>query len=140
MAGSKSDYFEKKLLDYVFGSTSFVPPATLYIIVSTSAYSDSVTGTTVVEPSGNNYSRVGVTNNSTNWPNATGTSPASKANGTIITFPTASGSWGTLLSWYVADAATNGNLLYGSDLGSSTAISTGQAPSFAIGALVITED
>lgn len=140
MAGSKTDYLEKKILDYLLGSVAFTPPTTYYVVLSTSAYSEAATGSSVVEPSGGAYVRQSIANNATTWPAATGTSPTTKANGIVITFPTATGSWGTLLSWYLADAASAGNLLYGGDLGSSTAISTGQAPSFAIGALVVTED
>lgn len=140
MSGSKSDYLEKKYLDLIFGATAYTAPVTLFVAVSTNAYSDSATGSSVVEPVGNAYARVSVTNNTTNWPAATGTSPATKSNGTTINFPTASGNWGTLLSFYIADAATLGNLLYGGDLTASVAVNTGQSISFTPSQLTFTED
>lgn len=142
MAGSKSDYFEKALLDYVFSATSWTAPTTLYIALSTAAYSDAATGASMSEVSSasTGYARVAVPNNSSNWPAATGTSPTSKGNGTAITFPTASASWGTVSSFYVTDAATNGNVLYGGDLTLAKAISQGDTATFAANAIAITED
>ncbi len=47
-------------------------------------------GTGYTEVTGGSYARVTLTNNATNWPNA---SAALKKNGTVITFPTASADW-----------------------------------------------
>jgi hypothetical protein len=136
MAGSKSDYLENKILDIVLGATSYTPAANIYIALSTSAYSDAATGASCNEVSGGSYARVSATNNATTWPNASG---GVKANGIVFTFPAASGSWGTVQSFYIVDANSSGNILYGADLTSARAITTGDTASFAVGAITITE-
>jgi len=143
MAGSKSDYLEKKYLDLVLGATAFTAVTPLGIALSTAAYSDASTGASMTEVANSNaYARVSHTNNTTNWPNATGTSPASKSNGAAFTFPTATGSWGTVASFYIVDSTTYGagNVLYGGDLTVSKAITTGDTASFATSAITVTED
>lgn len=134
MAGSYSDYLELKVLDHLLGLTSYTPPATLYVALYTSAPSDGGGGT---EISGNGYARVAVTNNATNWPAASG---GQKSNGTAITFSVATGSWGTVVAFGLFDASTGGNLLMWATLGTSKAISSGQAAQFPIGALVVAQD
>lgn len=143
MAGSKSDYLEKIVLDLVLGAVAYTAPTTVYVALSTGAYSDAATGASMTEvsSSGTAYARVALTNNTTNWPVATGTSPATKTNGTAITFPTATGSWGTVASFYIVDASTNGNILYGGDLSLSKAIGIGDTATFAATTgITVTED
>jgi hypothetical protein len=134
MAGSKSDYLEGKLLDHVLGNTAYSAPATVYVSLFTATPSDSGGGT---EVSGGSYARVSVTNNTTNWPNASG---GSKSNGTDITFTTATGSWGTVTQFGIHDASTAGNLLYWGDISPSKTIGSGDTARFATGQITITED
>lgn len=136
MAGSKSDYLENALLNGVLGGPAFSLPATVYLILSTAAYSDAASGASCAEVTGTNYARVAVTNNATNWPNASG---GSKSNATTIPFPTAGSAWGTILSFYIADASSGGNILYGADLVTSRAIDSGDTASFAIAAITVSE-
>lgn len=144
MAGGKSNYLEAKILDLVLGATAFTAPATVYIALSTAAYSDAATGAAMneVSTSGTAYGRVAMTNNATNWPAASGTTPTTKSNGTTVAFTQATASWGTVLSFYIVDNATvgQGNVLYGGDLAVSKAVGTGDTASFAVGTLVVTED
>lgn len=142
MAGSKSDYLEAKILDLVLGAVAFSAPGTIYVALSTAAYSDAATGTvmTEVSTSSTGYARVAVTNNLTNFPSATGTNPTLKQNGTAITYPTATGSWGTALSFYFVDAITAGNVLYGGDLSTSKAIGTGDTATFGANSISVNED
>ena len=136
MAGSKSDYLENAILNGVLGGSQFTLPSTVYIALSTAAYSDSATGTSMTEVTGGSYARVAVTNNATNWPAASG---GSKSNGAIFTFPTATADWGTVASFYIVDAASLGNNLYGADLQVSRSILNGDTASFASGAITVTE-
>jgi hypothetical protein len=131
--GSFTDYLENKLLDHVWGNTAYTAPATLYISLSTTTIADD--GTNQTEPSGGAYARVAVTNNTTNWPNASG---GAKANGAAITFPTATASWGTVIDFAIMDAATVGNMLGYGTLTTSKTIDSGDTASFAIGDLDIT--
>lgn len=104
-----TDYLEKKLLDFVFGNTAYSVPATLYVGLFTVLPAEDGTGGT--EVSGGSYARVAVTNNTTNFPNATGGNPSTKASGAIFTFPTATANWGDVIGMGIWDASTSGNLL-----------------------------
>lgn len=129
---SFSDYLELELLDHVFGAAAYTAPATLYFALYTSAPSDTGGGT---EVSGSNYSRVGVTNNATNFPAA---SSGSKSNGTVITFPTPSGSWGTVTHMCILDASTAGNLLGWAPLTASQVVASGNVVSYGVGTFIVT--
>ncbi len=135
--GNLSNYAEPKLLDQVLGGTAWTPPATVYValytIIPTGA---NASGT---EVSGGSYARVAVTNNATNWPAATGTQPASKSNGTAITFPAPTANWGTVVGFAIYDAAASGNEIGWGSLTSNQTINSGDgAPVFGVGALVCT--
>lgn len=135
--GSFSNYLEDKLLDHAFGGSDYTRPATVYAALATTTPTDATTGTNIVEPSGGSYARVSITNNSTNFPASSG---GSKSNGTAITFPTATASWGTVTAVAIIDAASNGNIMAWGALTASKTVDSGDTVSFAIGALVITLD
>lgn len=137
MAGF-SDFLEKELLDHVFGAAAYTAPATLYLGLFTAAPTDAGGGTEV--PVANGYDRADVVNNATNFPAASGTNPALKSNGAIISFAQASGSWGTVTHWGLFDANTAGNLLVWGPITTPKAIDTGDTASFGIGDLDITLD
>jgi hypothetical protein len=132
---SFADYLEDELLDHVLGGADWPRPATVYVALSTTTPNDD--GTNFTEPVGNNYSRASVTNNATNWPAASG---GSKDNGTAVTFPTASGSWGTVTHFGIYDAASSGNLLAHGALAASKSPANLDTPEFAIGELVVNLD
>lgn len=117
-------------LDSTFGSGS---PATIYVGLSTTT--PTVTGTNVTEPSGNAYARVAVTNNATNFPAA---ASRAKSNGTVITFPEATGSWGTPVSAVFYDASSGGNYLGEGTISGAGAITAGTTPRIPTGDLDIT--
>lgn len=139
MPGSKSDYLEKALLDYVFSGVPLNLPATLYIALSRTAYSDAATGASMGEVVGNGYARAPMARDTTTWPPASG-NPAQLKNGTPASFPAATGDWGTITTFYVVDAPTGGNVLYGSDLAIAKPITTGDTATFAANTITITED
>lgn len=132
MAGSLSDFLENELLDHVFGGAAYSAPATLYVGLYTVAPTDAGGGT---EVTGGSYARVAVTANNTNFPAASG---GAIANGTAITFPTATASWGTVVALGIFDASTSGNLLAWADLAVNKTVASGDTASFAIGDLDIT--
>jgi hypothetical protein len=142
MAGSATDYWEKKILDHIFRDAALGLNATnvwVGLFPTATPPSDSAAGT---EVSGNAYARVACnrTSGSTVWNAATGTSPALTDNSGTITFPTATGSWGTVTHFGIFDASTAGNLLYWADLTASKAVGNGDTASFAAGALDVTQD
>lgn len=134
MAGSKSDFLELELLDHVLGNQAYSAPETVYVALYTTAPTDAGGG---VEVSAAGYARVAVTNDLTNWPAAVA---GAKANGEEITFPTATGDWGTVVAFAILDAASGGNFLYWGDLTASKEIKNGDTAKFAVGTLSISED
>jgi hypothetical protein len=126
--GSFADYLENKLLDHVHNQTTFTSPTNLYFALSTTTINDDGTGMT--EPVGGAYARVNMAANTTNFPAASG---GAISNAVAITFPTATGSWGTVTYFAVMDASSGGNMLGYAALTASKTIDSGDTPSFAIG-------
>lgn len=132
MAG-KSDYMENKVLD-IIGGTAFSAPTDIYVALYTAAPTDAGGGT---EVSGGSYARKQVTNNSTNWPAASG---GAKSNGTDIVFATPTANWGTIVAFALFDAVA-GNMLYWGLVTPNKTVNNGDpAPKFAAGDLDLTED
>lgn len=127
MAGA-SDYLENEILDHVFRNSAYTPPAAVYVGLYTTAPTDAGGGT---EVSGSNYARTAVT--------FSAASGGAIANSAAVTFPTASGSWGTIVAFGIFDASSGGNLLAWNTL-TSFAIASGQRPVFDIGEIDITHD
>lgn len=115
----RSMYLRTKDLDRVFGAIAYTSPATLYFALVVGDPSGAG-----VEVSGGSYARVGVTNNSTNFPAASG-SPPTKSNASAIVWTDPTGSWGTPTYWAIYDASTSGNLLRYGTITNPVAIATG---------------
>lgn len=124
-----SDYLETAFLNHLLGGTSFTAPATLYIGLSTTATTDAGSYT---EPSGGAYARVAVT--SADFGAA---SSRQIANSTVINFPTATAGWGTVTHWFIADAASAGNVLFHGALSTSRTINNGDQYYISVGNLAI---
>jgi hypothetical protein len=105
--GGKSDYLENKVLDHILGATSYTPPTNIYIALFTTLPNDAGSGG--VEVSGGSYARYNITNNTTNFPNASG---GVKSNNANYNFPTATANWGTIVGFGLYDDPTAGNLLF----------------------------
>lgn len=137
-----SDYAENKLADFVFRGQSLTAPSTIYVGLSTSACSDSSTGTEVATGS---YARVAVTSSLANWAGTQSSGSTSASSGTggqtsnnnAITFPTPSATWGTVTHWFLIDASSSGNIWFCAALTASKTINSGDAVSFAAGALTV---
>lgn len=130
--GSFNDYTEAKVLDHITGKTSFTKPTT-YVGLSTADPTDDASG--LAEPSGNNYSRV--TTSGSDWDAA---ASGAVANAATLTFPEASGAWGTVTHFALFDASSSGNMLCHGTLNASRVITNGITPRFAVGEFVITLD
>jgi hypothetical protein len=141
MAGSFANFLENELLDHVLGGNTggnvYTPPATVYIALGTATAGTSQEGGFSSEVSGNAYARVSVANTSANWDAA---ASGAKANTNTITFPQATGSWGTVTQFAIMDASTSGNTLVWGDLTTSKTIGSGDTASFAAGDLDVTLD
>ncbi len=133
---SFTDFLENELLDHVWGAAAFVAPVTTFIGLSTTTPADD--GTNITEPPGGAaYARVSKTNNLTNWPAAAG---GLKENGTTVDFAQATGAWGTVTHFFIADALVGGNILASGPLTTPKTIDNGDTASFAVGDIDITLD
>jgi len=101
MAGL-TNYLEDKIMNHVFGSTTFTKPTNWYVGLLTATPSDSAVGT---EVTGGSYARQVCAFT------VTGTGTAQAANTSAITFPTATADWG-IVGWVgIYDALASGNLV-----------------------------
>lgn len=130
--GSFSDYLENKILDHVVGKTAYAMP-TVYVAASTADPLDAASG--IAEPVGGSYARV-ATSGAT-WAAA---AAGATSNAAAITFPTATGAWGTITHFALFDAPTGGNMLGHGILAVARAITTGDTLQFPIGDLDVTLD
>lgn len=143
MAGSKSSYLSKKLIEEAIGGVAYTSAANVYLALCTTLPDDTSTGTSIVETDYASYARtqIGTGNNQTDaWNAATGTTTAVVTNKNAITCPTATGaSTNPIVGIAVVDAATLGNILYWASV-NSTPIANGDTPKINASALSVTED
>jgi len=100
-------YQANKIMDYNFGGTDYILPDNYYIGLSTTAINADGTGAT--EPVGNGYARVEISNDKVNF----GVSAnGSLTNLSLIIFPQASGSWGSITHILFSDSLSGGNILF----------------------------
>lgn len=122
-----SNYLETALVNGTLRGTTYTAPATVYVGLYTTDPTDANTGS---EVSGGSYARQA----------ATFAAPSNGASVTAadITFPTATGSWGTVTHFGILDASTSGNLLYHGALAASKSITTGDILKITAGNLSVT--
>jgi hypothetical protein len=122
-----SNYLENALINGTLRATTFTAPAAVYVSLHTADPTDAGTGT---EVSGGSYARQ----------SATFAAPSNGASATNadVTFPQATGNWGTIGWIGIWDASTSGNLLYHTALDASKAIDTGDIFKIASGSLTVT--
>jgi len=114
------------LLNGTLRNVAYTPVATVFAALFTVAPTAAGGGT---EVSGSNYARTAA---------AFGAAAAgSVTNSGTITFPTSSGSWGTVVAVGIFDASTAGNLLYFCPLNASVAVGSGVAPKFNASTLTV---
>lgn len=111
-----SDYLEVALLNATLNGVNFTGVNNPYVSLHTADPTDAGTGT---EVSGGSYARTAAS-----FATASGTS-GQVATDADVTFPTATGSWGTVGWIGLWDAATSGNMLYHTALDASKTIDSG---------------
>jgi hypothetical protein len=122
-----SNYLENALINVTLRATSYTAPAAVYVGLYTTDPTDANTGT---EVSGGSYARTAVTMGAP--------SDGVSTNSAAVTFPTATGTWGTVGWIGILDASTSGNLLYHTPLDASKSITSGDIFTIAIGNLSVT--
>lgn len=137
-----TSYLNRSLMNQLFGGVAYTFPSTVYVGLSTTTPDGTGTAGTgnFTEPSGGSYARVSVTNNTTNFGTASSATTASisRQNKATVTFPAATGTWGSVTHVGVFDAASGGNLLAFGILSSANTINSGDTASFAIDQLTFT--
>ena len=122
-----SNYLENALINATLRNTSYTSPAAVYISLHTADPTDAGSGT---EVSGGSYIRQSATFGAPS--NGVSTTTAD------VTFPQATGNWGTIGWIGIWDAQTTGNLMYHTALDASKAIDTGDIFKIASGSLTVT--
>ena len=122
-----SNYLENALINATLRNVGYTSPTTCFVALYTSDPTDADTGT---EVSGGSYARTAVTFGAPS--NGVSTNSAS------VTFPTATGTWGTITYIGIRDAASSGNLLYHTPLDASKAIASGDVFTISTGNLSVT--
>jgi hypothetical protein len=122
-----SDFLENALINAVLRNTTYTSPATVYVSLYTTDPTDADTGT---EVSGGSYARTAVTMGAP--------SNGVSTNSADVTFPTATGSWGTVTHIGIHDASTSGNLLFHTPLDTAKTIDSGDIFKIETGNLSVT--
>ena len=128
-----SDYLEEALLKLLFKDTALSAPD-IYVALHTADPLDDASGT---EVSGGSYARAAT--DSGDW-DAPVTSGNGKRvyNGEDISFPDATGSWGTVNYFAIWDSSSGGNMLFRALLNSTRYPGNGDAVKFSAGDIWIT--
>ena len=125
-----STYLADKLLDHSLGTTAYTMPTVWCALFTTDPTMPAGTG--AVEVSGGSYARVQVSTH------MTAASAGSTDNSAILTWPTATAAWGTILGLGLYDASTVGNLLAAGPLATSKVVGSGDTFSIPTSDLAVT--
>lgn len=123
-AGKISDAVAVKLLDLAFRNQAYSAPDT-YVGFTTAVITDSDTGSSVTEVSGGSYARKQVNVNGGSSPTWDVAASGAVDNTHDIVLPTATASWGTVTSMFIASAASAGDMIvYDNDIADTLVSST----------------
>jgi hypothetical protein len=122
-----SNFLENAIINATLRNTTYTSVATVYVSLWTTDPTDAGSGT---EVSGGSYARTAVTFDAP--------SNGVTTNSADVTFPTATGSWGTVGWIGINDALSSGNLLYHSPLDVSKTVTSGDIFKISTGNLSVT--
>jgi hypothetical protein len=138
-----TDYFENKLIDYVFRNQAITLGPNLYVGLYSTMISEDADA---AELGGEGYARAAVPRSLPAWAGTQGAGSAEPSvgssgmtsNNALIQFPVPQGEWGTALWWAILDAPSGGNMLYYGELLFPRTIYPGDAPiSFSPGDMTV---
>jgi len=109
-----SNFAENEMLDHMLGTGAYTAPSNVFLSLWTTDPTDAGSGN---ELSGSSYARQDI--------NFSASSSGAAVSSGVVTFPTATGTWGTITHIGVHDAASSGNLLFHGALTASKVIATG---------------
>lgn len=122
MASGFSNTFANTIIDHLLRNQAFTPVATVYVALFTTIPTRSTAGT---EVSGGSYARQSVTLSA----GAAGLSD----NTNLLTYPTATADWGTVVGIGLMSASTAGTLYWFGNLTANKTVGNGTTFSIAIG-------
>lgn len=130
VTGGLSNAASNLLIDLIFRAQSYTWPATLYAALYTAAPSNAGGGT---EVSGGSYARAAIASSLTAWCGTQAVASTSASSGTggrisnnaALTYPAATGNWGTVSHEGLFDAATAGNLMFWGALAAARTVNAG---------------
>lgn len=125
-----NDYLEVAFLNHFLRNVSTTAPAAVYVGLFTADPTDTGTGST--ELTGNAYARQQATFAAPVSPGGTCTTSAD------MTFPQATGSWGTVSHFGIFDASSGGNMLFYGAWTTPKTIATGDVFKVSAGSLTVT--
>ena len=139
-----SDYLEDEIVKHIFRTGSFTKPTVLAFALLTTAADDDddgqfTTSTGVEVANSGAYARQDRPPLDANW-TATSGGDGQTDNAAAITYPTATGNWGTVAAMAICDSTTYdaGNMLFHSPVDTSKAVNTDDTAEFAAGAVTVT--
>lgn len=130
--GSLSNYAESALMKHLITQAAYTPASTLYLGLATADPTDAATGASTNEVANSgSYARTAITF-------AAAASRAIAQNADVV-FPLATGSWGTITHWFIADSATHGagNVLAHGAFNASFAVVAGNQRTVASGQVTV---
>lgn len=116
-------------LSHMLGESTWTAPAGIYVALFTTDPGYAGAGT---EVSGGSYARVSHGGGSSKWVK---NGDRNYENNGAVTFPAATGSWGTVTHFGLFDASSAGNYLGGGALTTAKAVTSGDTASFGDGEL-----
>lgn len=140
-----TNFLTNGVIDHLFRTATFSPPAHLWIALYTVAPTDAGGGT---EVTGGSYARVQLDPGDANWESTNG-SNAGVSSGTsgrtrnlsLLTFPAQTADWGRVVASAILDASSGGNLIAWTPFTVARDVLNGDpAPKLPIGALTIVVD
>jgi hypothetical protein len=126
--GSLSNYAENAVMNHITTNSAYTPAATIYLALATGDPGEAATGASMSEVANSgSYARTAITFGAAASRRVTQSG--------AVTFPAATGSWGTVTHWAIVDSATHGagNVLAYGAFAASKSIVSGNTPSVASG-------
>jgi hypothetical protein len=131
-----SDYVENQILNCYLNQTNITAPTAIHLGLFTANPSASDEGSSGgTEVSGNNYSRVAITDK---FGTASGTGGSLSSATDITGFSADGGNWGTVTGIGIFDSASGGELLFWTALDSSATVNDGDSFQISAGNLTVT--
>ncbi len=125
--GAWASAFANSLLDHLLGGGDYTPPATWYVGLLTASAEHSESG----------YARISKTNNTTNFPNASG---GAKANGSEVSFGPAGANWAQSTRFGLYTASSGGTAQLVANLSDARTVLNTETATFAVGDLDLSLD